>query len=181
MSTQTAIEFFVFGKPEPAGSKRSLPIYGKGGKPVMKDGRVIVNTVDANPKSKGWQQEVKAAAFAAYGSEPMEGPLRLTVMFFMVRPKSHFGTGKNASFLKASAPPWFAHTTKPDTLKVTRGVEDALTGIIWRDDCQVVQESLMKCYGSTAGVLIRVEQYEPTVVEFQMYAATMISERSMEQ
>lgn len=32
----------------------------------------------------------------------------------------------------------------PDVLKLARGVEDALTGIVWRDDAQIVNESLSK-------------------------------------
>jgi Holliday junction resolvase RusA-like endonuclease len=169
LTPSEAIELFVFGKPEPAGSKKSMPIYRKGGKPVIVNGRIMVNTIDDNPNSKGWKQEVKAAAFSVYRGQPMEGPLRLTLVFIFVRPKCHFGTGRNEDKLKPSAPEWFGHVTKPDTLKVTRGVEDALTGVVWKDDCQVVQESLMKCYGPTAGVLIRIERFAPTEFETELY------------
>ena len=38
----------------------------------------------------------------------------------------------------------------PDVLKLARGVEDALTGIVWRDDAQIVNESLNKVVGAAA-------------------------------
>jgi Holliday junction resolvase RusA-like endonuclease len=37
-------------------------------------------------------------------------------------------------------------------------VEDALTGIVWEDDSQIIDERLTKRYGTPAGVLIVVER-----------------------
>jgi predicted short-subunit dehydrogenase-like oxidoreductase (DUF2520 family) len=42
-------------------------------------------------------------------------------------------------------------------LKLARGVEDALTGIVWRDDAQIVVEHLEKRYGSPARCEVRVK------------------------
>ena len=41
-------------------------------------------------------------------------------------------------------------------LKLTRAVEDALTGLVWRDDAQVVDEVLSKRYGAPERVEVRV-------------------------
>jgi len=77
-------------------------------------------------------------------SAPLEGPLLLELTFWIPRPKGHYGSGKNAAVVKAGAP--FAPTVKPDLLKLTRAVEDALTGIVYRDDSQITSETLQKAY-----------------------------------
>jgi len=41
-------------------------------------------------------------------------------------------------------------------LKLARGVEDALSGILYMDDAQIVSERLTKLYGSPARVEITV-------------------------
>lgn len=129
--------FTIPGIAQPAGSKRAFCLK-KGG---AFTGRAVVT--DDNPKSKSWQAEVKHAALNA-GVKPQDGPISLTLTFFMPRPKGHFGTGKNASTLKSDAPD--CPTGRPDLLKLARGIEDALTGIAWRDDAQIVEEHLEKFY-----------------------------------
>lgn len=134
------ISFFVSGIPRPSGSKRGFFI------PKLK--RVIIT--DANPNSKDWKIDVKHAAQAAYDGPLLDGPLHVYFRFFMLRPKGHYGSGKNAAVLKESAPEY--PTGKPDVLKLARGVEDALSGIIYVDDCRIVTELLDKRYGDKPGV-----------------------------
>jgi len=137
--------FEVLGHALPAGSKRHI-----GG------GRVI----DANPDSAGWKHEVALAARAAMmrenGDEPvlLEGALGLALEFYRPRPAGHFGSGRNAGALKPSAPAF--PTTRPDASKLTRGVEDAMTGTVWRDDAQVVEQLVTKRYGEPERVRVTV-------------------------
>lgn len=84
----------------------------------------------------------------------LEGPLRVRFDFVFPRPAGHFGTGKNASVLKPSAPPYPAQ--RPDTTKLVRSAEDALKGILWRDDSQIVSQFATKRYGPQAGMAITV-------------------------
>jgi Holliday junction resolvase RusA-like endonuclease len=58
--------------------------------------------------------------------------------------------------LRASAPRY--PTGRPDVLKLARACEDALTGVIWRDDAQIVVERLYKDWGEPARVLVEIEQ-----------------------
>ncbi len=136
----------VIGDAKPAGSKRAVST------------RAGVRVIDANPNSAGWKQQVAAAAaeaMAEHGAtELLEGPLWLEADFYTPRAKSHYGTGRNAGVLKATAPKW--PVKRPDLLKLTRGIEDALTGVVYRDDSQIVRESLCKRYGTPARVIIRV-------------------------
>ena len=134
------IAFFVEGIPKPAGSKTAFAIK-KGG---VYTGRTVV--MDACKKTKSWQATVKAEAKKHAPETPVVGAVWVEFTFYMPRPKSHFGTGKNSKQLKPAAP--FLPTGKPDVLKLARAVEDAMTGIIYADDSQIVGEHISKFYGS---------------------------------
>lgn len=141
----THLEFTVHGRPQPAGSKKGFV--------NPRTSRVVI--VDDAKNSRPWKQQVAGAALDAMGDTPMlNGPVELAVTFFLARPKGHYGTGRNADALKPSAP---EHpTVKPDTTKLLRAVEDAMTGIVWRDDAQVVTQRAYKVYGATDHCTIRV-------------------------
>lgn len=142
------IEFFVAGIPKPAGSKRGFFI--------EKIKRVVI--VDACKGSKDWKTDVKAEALKAYPqSLPLwEGPIAVRFTFFIQRPKGHYRSGKNSHLLRDSCPTM--PCSKPDVLKLARGVEDAITGIIWEDDAQIVSERLFKRYGDRPGVKIEISE-----------------------
>jgi crossover junction endodeoxyribonuclease RusA len=128
--------FFVPGIPATAGSKNGF--YNK------KIGRVIM--APANKKQKPWMSHVQACALEVYNGPPIDGPIKLSIVFIMPRPKGHFGTGKYSSRVKENAP--FYPTSKPDATKMLRAVEDALTGVVWKDDSQVVHIDVCKLYTS---------------------------------
>lgn len=128
------IAFKVAGVPAPQGSKTRTRWGG-----IRED----------NPATKPWRSAVAWEATAAmHGTQPLTGPLELAVTFYFPRPKSHYGTGKNADRLKDTAPTWCA--TKPDTDKLIRAIGDAITGIVCRDDSQIVRVTAWKLYGTPA-------------------------------
>ena len=143
------INFQVYGKPEPAGSKRGFAF-------KRRNGSTGVAISDANPKSRDWKNAVTSAAMQHVGDEfpLLTGPLSVEFLFYLVRPKGHFGSGKNSDAVKGSAPT--RPVGKPDVLKLARAVEDSLTGVVWRDDAQIVEENLAKHYGPRAGVFITI-------------------------
>jgi Holliday junction resolvase RusA-like endonuclease len=138
------VQFTVHGTAQTAGSKRGF--YNK------KAGRVIVT--DDNARSRPWKALISDAALGAMSLHadhttggyrpPLDGPLLLELTFWVARPKGHYGSGKNAHVVKQSAP--HAPATKPDLLKLARAIEDALTGIVYRDDAQITCETLQKAY-----------------------------------
>jgi Holliday junction resolvase RusA-like endonuclease len=138
------IAFEVLGKPATQGSKKVVPIYSKSG-PVMKNGRVLTRAINDNPKLSDWRQQVAVAAREAYHGGLLTGAIILTLQYEQPRPQSHYGSGKNADKLKPTAPVY--PITKPDTVKLARAVEDALTGVLWRDDSMIVEHHLCKRYG----------------------------------
>lgn len=147
------VEFFVPGIPKPAGSKKGF--YNK------KINRVLI--VDDCNKTKSWQGIVSTYALQAKQDaelhELIVDPIRVVFDFYFIRPKGHFGSGKNAMKLKPSAPAY--HITKPDVLKLARAAEDALTGIIYRDDSQIYNETIGKQYATNhSGVHIKIQWEE---------------------
>jgi Holliday junction resolvase RusA-like endonuclease len=128
------LSVFVPGIPQPGGSKRAFIVAGR------------ANVVDANPKAKSWKSVVATSVASEWGCLPLiDTPIHVQFAFVMPRPKSHFRTGKHAGELRPDAPTW--HASKPDVLKLSRSTEDALTGIVWRDDCLIASEVATKRYG----------------------------------
>jgi Holliday junction resolvase RusA-like endonuclease len=132
------IEFTVYGHPATAGSKRSFAVRRAG----QYTGKTA--TTDDNPRTKSWQAQVREAAVKANGAGCTEAPVRLAVAFYFHRPRSHFRSGRFANLVRDAAPA--RHAKRPDLLKLTRAIEDALTRVIWRDDAQVCEELLSKHY-----------------------------------
>jgi crossover junction endodeoxyribonuclease RusA len=139
--TQRHVDFRVRGMaPAPQGSKRHV------GNGVM---------VESSQRVKPWREAVRWAALAELGdAPPMAGPVQVTVFYGLPRPKGHYGTGRNAETLRPSAPRFPA--VKPDLDKLDRGLFDALTGLVWQDDAQVVAVTAHKVYGDPgARVIVR--------------------------
>ena len=65
----------------------------------------------------------------------LTGPLSLTVTFYLRRPKCHRCA---SGALKPDAPLY--PTSKPDTTKLIRSIEDALTSVAWVDDALIVNQ-----------------------------------------
>ena len=143
------LRFQVYGLPQPGGSKRAFVV----GKRAM--------IVDANPKAKDWKTTVAQTVAEQYDGPLLTGALELNVTFIMPRPKGHYGTGRNAGVLKTNAPKF--HIVRPDSTKLLRPTEDALTGIIWRDDAQLAIRA-MKLYGERPGAFIEVRRMEDGVL-----------------
>lgn len=135
------IKFEVEGLPAPGGSKNAFALK-KGGRYT---GRVAL--VDAGgARNKAWRSAVWAAGYALK-MKPLEGPLRLDVIFRMPRPEFHYHTKKSMlGSLRAEAPIW--HIKAPDTTKLLRSTEDALKGVTWIDDSQICVQHAEKIYSA---------------------------------
>lgn len=133
------ITFHVDGDPQPKGSTKAYYIAKLGRASVTEDNR----------KSRPWAALVRDAAEQEAGPEilfPRGVPVRLTVLFTMPRP---------VSLPKRVTAP----TKKPDLDKLLRNVKDALTGVVWQDDSQVIELSSRKRYACGAerpGVVVEV-------------------------
>jgi len=124
------MQFVIPGRPQQRGSKRAFPI-------KKKDGRIGVAVADMNARSTDWMHWAKLCVMQKYYGLPIDGPIGIRLEFFFARPKSHYRSGKYSDCIKDSAPLY--HVYKPDLAKLIRCAEDAMTGILWKDDCQVCQ------------------------------------------
>lgn len=120
--------FKVYGDPMPKGSMKCIGARGK-----VK--HQLVEQLDNGP----WLEKVAGMARIVVGERAdLHQPIGLELTFTLGRPKSHYGTGRNAHSVKASAPAFpTAHGTG-DLDKLERAVLDSLqeAGVL-NNDAQV--------------------------------------------
>ena len=128
--------------------------------------RIVVSTVDDCTEGKAWKAFVHSCAKQAMKAKGLKvidaaadglkdlTPLRLIARFYKKRPDAHFRTGKFASLLRDDAP--LKPTGKPDVGKLTRAVEDAMTGAIYKDDAQICMRTDSKEFGTENKVDIEI-------------------------
>jgi Holliday junction resolvase RusA-like endonuclease len=135
----------VSGEPRPE-AKRQRFFKRKGG-------GVAVGARTDLPDRADWKAYVRHEARLVCDA-PLEGPLTLVVRFTLVRPPSW-------SRRPTKAYPWpSVPYKKPDLDNLIKPVKDALTGIAWGDDAQVVSEAIVKCWGDRYETTIEVQQEE---------------------
>jgi Holliday junction resolvase RusA-like endonuclease len=158
-SPRPPVTITVHGRPAPQGSKRAFMGKRSDGTPVA---RVIESSHD---RVKSWRQAVidEAREVIGWGRYPaLGGPLEVSMLFRLPRPKGHYRTGRNAHLLRDSAPRY--PTGTPDLSKIVRATEDALTDAgVWADDALVVSyDGVAKIYADTSaglpGAVITIRQ-----------------------
>lgn len=138
------VKFTVYATPIPQGSMKGFVLPGKGGaKP-----RAILTS--DNTKLKPYRGEVTREAMVALRNagmqEPMAArhvPVSMVIDFYLSRPPSV--PRKRTEMV-----------VKPDLSKLVRSTEDAMTGILYVDDAQVVELSVRKHYGLPERVEVSV-------------------------
>ena len=124
--------FTVWGTAAPQGSKRHV------GKGVM---------IESSDRVRPWRQDVR---FAALENRPLDWdmarPIHLELVFWFPRPASHYGTKNGIKYLKANAPSEPTSARLGDVDKLSRAVLDALTGVAYLDDRQVIELEARKSY-----------------------------------
>jgi crossover junction endodeoxyribonuclease RusA len=123
-----SLTFVVYGLPAPQGSKRSL-------------GNGIL--VESSKAVKPWRQDVKHAALACLPPGwDTTTPVSISVVFRFKRPQGQIGKRG----LKPSAPIHCTSARAGDIDKLQRSTLDALTGVAFDDDRQVVTVNASKRY-----------------------------------
>jgi Holliday junction resolvase RusA-like endonuclease len=103
-----------------------------------------------------WKRTVIAQTLAVWdrgGPAPklLAGPLSVRMIFYLPRPKS--------------APKRVVHhLTKPDVSNLVKIVEDALNGVVWYDDKQIVRLVAEKMFDERPGVELEVQELGATTV-----------------
>lgn len=131
------------------------------GEPVAQ-GRPKFTTVNGYPraydpaKSVDWKDYAKmVAGIQMYGRNLMDGPLSLSLCVYRSIPRS-WSKKKQAQAAEGSLYP----TTKPDLDNYVKAAKDALKGVVYRDDSQVVKfhEPFGKFYSETPRVEIEIKE-----------------------
>lgn len=123
------IEFEVFGRPAPQGSKT-----------IMR-GRLV----ESSKYLPAWRKAIAEAATECNAETGFfsDQPLEVSVVFTLVKPKS----------VKREQP-----TVPPDLDKLARAIGDSCTGILYNDDAQIVRMHLQKEYGLKEGAVIQITE-----------------------
>jgi crossover junction endodeoxyribonuclease RusA len=115
------------------------------GKPITQGSKIRTrwSMRDANGETlHPWRDNVRSAALselAANQGNYGHDPVCVQITFTFARPASHFGTGRNAGTVKASAPRFPSSHAVGDIDKLARACLDALTDAgTFADDSQVV-------------------------------------------
>lgn len=118
------VAFYVRGVPAPQGSKTKMP-----------NGAMLeAGSKTGREKVKNWRADVKEAAIKEMGGKPLlTGPLAIEYRFRFLRPKSRKRTEN-----------W--HSIKPDLSKLIRATEDAMSLVVYKDDCSISATMATKSY-----------------------------------
>ena len=135
-SSPASFTFRVLGTPVPQGSVKAF------------GSRVVANNEHA---LGSWRSDVASAAQRAKPAEwDINAAVSLRCEFVFPRPLSHYGTGKNVTKLKPSAPRY--HVKTPDVDKLVRGVADsigdAVARVLLNNDSQIVTLYAAKRYST---------------------------------
>lgn len=94
----------------------------------------------------------------------LDGPLCLECEFTFVRPLGHYTGGKREKGLKKSAPFWM--DKKPDLDNLLKFVKDALKGVYYYDDKQIVAYNQpVKIYGDIPQIRVKISQIQEKRVD----------------
>jgi crossover junction endodeoxyribonuclease RusA len=118
------LKFTVVGVARPKGSAKAF---------LPKGWTRPIITSD-NKSLKGWEDSVRAALQQHAAGSFFQGPVSVKVTFELPKPK------------KPKSP---QHVTRPDLDKLVRGSLDAMKGVLWNDDSQVIDIQAGKRYAET--------------------------------
>lgn len=144
--------FFVPGEPQGKGRARSYVKRDRGGKAILNGrGRVTIGHVTPK-KTRSYEEEIGWLATDARNHPASSAPIALVLEIRKSIPAS-WPKWKKALAATGLIRP----TTKPDGDNVLKAVKDACNGVLWLDDCQVVDEHVRAYYvQERPGLIVQV-------------------------
>lgn len=109
-------------------------------------------------KTTDYKMLVNIKAKEQWRSGPLEGALEVKLDIYMQIPKR---TSKKRTIMKEQGA--IRPTVKPDIDNYTKGILDALNGVTWKDDSQIVNLIANKYYSENPRVEIEVCTHEDKV------------------
>ena len=125
---------------------------GKGRPRFAKRGNFVKTYTDA--KTASYEDQIRFYALKAMGdSKVIEGAVRVFVSIRMAVPKSYSNKRREACLNGSDKP-----LKKPDWDNVAKSICDAMNGIIYVDDTQIVEAHITKQYAQQAEVVVLVQE-----------------------
>lgn len=138
------VTFHVPGQPEGKGRPRIGKTFG---------GHARAFTPD---KTVAYEGKIAHVAQLAMNGRPLiEGPVFVHLEINLQVPASWSQKRQRLALAGTILP-----TKKPDIDNVEKAIFDAINGVVWKDDVQVIEVVKRKQYAGVPGVLVRIEQLQ---------------------
>lgn len=107
------------------------------------------------PKVKQFKSLLRSLAVHQYARPPLLGPLSVSLTFYRPVQSSISKTERERRLTNRSKP-----VVKPDVDNYIKSTLDALNGVLWEDDSQIVKLTAEKRYGEKGKIVITVTQLD---------------------
>ena len=125
---------------------------GKGRPKFARRGSFV--TTYTPTKTRDYESLIAEAARKAMGSsEPLETPIAAYIYIVVPVPQSYPKKRRDACLNGLERP-----TKKPDADNILKAFFDAMNGIVYKDDCQIVSIHATKNYGPVGMVEVMVKE-----------------------
>lgn len=126
------------------------------GEPVAKQRPKVYNGRGVTPeKTVNYETLVRQLYITQYFRQQLEGQLRLTVTAYLKIPKSASKKAKEDMISGKTRP-----TKKPDWDNLGKIISDALNGLAYKDDSQIVSATVDKWYSIYPRVEVEIDELE---------------------
>ena len=126
------------------------------GRPVGKARpRVTRNGTYTPKKTKGYEELVKWSCRSKYKGGPLKGPLRIEIVFYMYIPKNTSQVRIEKKLVDERLP-----TKMPDWDNMAKSITDAINGIAYEDDSQIVEAHIYKKFSKDPRAEVKITQID---------------------
>lgn len=127
-------QFRIKGEPIGKGRPRARLVTPKGKKPFI--------SMYTDSQTRDYEDMVKRLAqYAMLGHPPIERAVELNVTIYIQIPDTWPQWKRDAASGQEIMP-----TTKPDISNVVKSIEDAMNGVVYKDDSQIVSTDTVKLF-----------------------------------
>ena len=104
-------------------------------------------------KYLNYKSAIRISAQSQYKGELIDEPIEVECRFYFAPPKSYTKTK-----LKQITSKQMLYTKKPDVDNLFKGVTDALNGVIYNDDSQIVKATMYKEYSDEDRIVVEIRE-----------------------
>lgn len=106
-------------------------------------------------KTKDYEQLVQICCRNKYKDKPLEGPIRIDIYFYVLIPKNTSKVRTKAKIEGSILP-----TKRPDFDNMTKSITDALNGLAYKDDNQIVEAHIYKYFSDNPRAEVEIRKID---------------------